>query len=227
MRTVSKRGKIPLRWRILIPPSQTDRLMTCTDMRLCDIHNGYAVTSKLGTWGNMQVFCDATRHNLQNDADGCALWWQRVGGCWMMTRGKDAKKWVLVTLNKSVKDGLIAMLLEVPTRTHWCRVMRHGWWCREPCCCVIGWEGVTCKVGRGRGRVPEGPTLLLSSSRARVRRSNCISCSRTEARRDAAFSHCSIHTERKRTGVTHSHTSWDSWHTCPETCALRRHKYTA
>lgn len=81
----------------------------------------------------------------------------------------------------------------------YCRVMM-----REPCCCVIGWEGVTCRVGRGRGRVPEGPTLLLSSSRARVRRSNCISCSRTEARRDAAFSHCSIHTERKRTGVTHS-----------------------
>lgn len=57
-------------------------------------------------------------------------------------------------------------------------------------------RGVTWSVGRGRGRVPGGPTLLLSSSRARVRRSNCISCSRTDARRDAAFSHCSIHTER-------------------------------
>lgn len=65
---------------------------------------------------------------------------------------------------------------------------------------VVTWlvgGGVTCSVGRGRGKVPGGPTLLLSSSRARVRRSNCISCSRTDARRDAAFSHCSIHTERE------------------------------
>lgn len=66
--------------------------------------------------------------------------------------------------------------------------------------------GVTCSVGRGRGRVPDGPTLLLSSSRARVRRSNCISCSRTDARRDAAFSHCSIHTEREDKALhTHTH----------------------
>lgn len=52
----------------------------------------------------------------------------------MMTKGgwvnddkrKGCKKWDLVTLNTTVKDGLIAMLLEVPTRTHWCRVMQQG-----------------------------------------------------------------------------------------------------
>lgn len=73
--------------------------------------------------------------------------------------------------------------------------------------------GVTCSVGRGRGRVPDGPTLLRSSSRARVRRSNCISCSRTDARRDAAFSHCSIHTEREDKAL-HTHCCIHSGNEC-------------
>lgn len=40
------------------------------------------------------------------------------------------------------------------------------------------------------------PTLLLSSSSARVSCSNCTSCSLTDSSRAAALSHCSIHTTR-------------------------------
>lgn len=57
---------------------------------------------------------------------------------------------------------------------------------------------VTCVWGRGRpraeGLVAGRPTLLLSSSRARVSCSNCTSCSLTDSSRAAALSHCSIHT---------------------------------
>lgn len=137
---------------------------------------------------------------------------------------KNGCKWKwpsLVTMSATVKDELIGMLLDGRRMTR----REHerddaGWWWGIPCCLVIGWKSVTCRVGRGRGRVPEGPTLLLSSSRARVRRSNCISCSRTEARRDAAFSHCSIHTERKRTGLhTRAHVVRVSWKQ-KDTCLL-------
>lgn len=59
---------------------------------------------------------------------------------------------------------------------------------------------VTCMWGRGRpraeGLVAGRPTLLLSSSRARVSCSNCTSCSLTDSSRAAALSHCSIHTTR-------------------------------
>lgn len=43
---------------------------------------------------------------------------------------------------------------------------------------------------------------LRSSSRARLSISNCLSCSRTEASREAVLAHCSIHTLRveQRTG---------------------------
>ena len=71
-----------------------------------------------------------------------------------------------------------------------------------------GWERergrgmfrVTCMLGRGRGRVPAHD--LRSSSRARLSISNCLSCSRTEASREAVLAHCSIHTLRAedRTG---------------------------
>ncbi|KAI9538463.1 hypothetical protein NQZ68_014207, partial [Dissostichus eleginoides] len=47
-------------------------------------------------------------------------------------------------------------------------------------------------LGRGRGRVPAHD--LRSSSRARLSISNCLSCSRTEASREAVLAHCSIHT---------------------------------
>lgn len=59
---------------------------------------------------------------------------------------------------------------------------------------------VTCMLGRGRGRVPAQD--LRSSSRARLSISNCLSCSRTEASREAVLAHCSIHTLRAedRTG---------------------------
>lgn len=55
-------------------------------------------------------------------------------------------------------------------------------------------------LGRGRGRVPAHD--LRSSSRARLSISNCLSCSRTEASREAVLAHCSIHTLRveQRTG---------------------------
>lgn len=57
---------------------------------------------------------------------------------------------------------------------------------------------VTCVWGRGRpraeGLVAGRPTLLLSSSRARVSCSNWTSCSLTDSSRAAALSHCSIHT---------------------------------
>lgn len=92
---------------------------------------------------------------------------------------------------------------------------------------------VTCMWGRGRpraeGLVAGRPTLLLSSSRARVSCSNCTSCSLTDSSRAAALSHCSIHTTRapegKRggggvgvgvegsEGVTHTHP-----------CRLQEHK---
>lgn len=60
--------------------------------------------------------------------------------------------------------------------------------------------GVTCMAGRGRGRVPAHDRR--SSSRARLSISNCLSCSRTEASREAVLAHCSIHTLRaeQRTG---------------------------
>lgn len=59
---------------------------------------------------------------------------------------------------------------------------------------------ITCMLGRGRGRVPAHD--LRSSSRARLSISNCLSCSRTEASREAVLTHCSIHTLRveQRTG---------------------------
>lgn len=59
---------------------------------------------------------------------------------------------------------------------------------------------ITCMLGRGRGRVPAHD--LRSSSRARLSISNCLSCSRTEASREAVLAHCSIHTLRveQRTG---------------------------
>lgn len=59
---------------------------------------------------------------------------------------------------------------------------------------------VTCMLGRGRGKVPAHD--LRSSSRARLSISNCLSCSRTEASREAVLAHCSIHTLRAehRTG---------------------------
>lgn len=59
---------------------------------------------------------------------------------------------------------------------------------------------VTCMLGRGRGRVPAHD--LRSSSRARLSISNCLSCSRTEASREAVLAHCSIHMLRAehRTG---------------------------
>lgn len=65
------------------------------------------------------------------------------------------------------------------------------------------WGGhyrITCMLGRGRGRVPAHD--LRSSSRARLSISNCLSCSRTEASREAVLAHCSIHTLRveQRTG---------------------------
>lgn len=53
---------------------------------------------------------------------------------------------------------------------------------------------ITCMLGRGRGRVPAHD--LRSSSRARLSISNCLSCSRTEASREAVLAHCSIHTLR-------------------------------
>lgn len=66
---------------------------------------------------------------------------------------------------------------------------------------------VTCMLGRGRGRVPAHD--LRSSSRARLSISNCLSCSRTEASREAVLAHCSIHTlgaehrtGQDRTGVS-------------------------
>lgn len=68
----------------------------------------------------------------------------------------------------------------------------------------LGWSGglfgFTCMLGRGRGRVPAQD--LRSSSRARLSISNCLSCSRTEASREAVLAHCSIHTLRAehRTG---------------------------
>lgn len=59
-------------------------------------------------------------------------------------------------------------------------------------------SSVTCVRGRGRpraeGLVAGRPTLLLSSSNARVSCSNCTSCSLTDSSRAAALSHCSIHT---------------------------------
>lgn len=59
---------------------------------------------------------------------------------------------------------------------------------------------VTCVWGIGRpraeGLVAGRPTLLLSSSRARVSCSNWTSCSLTDSSRAAALSHCSIHTTR-------------------------------
>lgn len=63
---------------------------------------------------------------------------------------------------------------------------------------------ITCMLGRGRGRVPAHD--LRSSSRARLSISNCLSCSRTEASREAALAHCSIHTLRveQRTGQAES-----------------------
>lgn len=65
---------------------------------------------------------------------------------------------------------------------------RDGWpWCG-------GLFGFTCMLGRGRGRVPAQD--LRSSSRARLSISNCLSCSRTEASREAVLAHCSIHTLR-------------------------------
>lgn len=70
---------------------------------------------------------------------------------------------------------------------------------------------VTCVRGKGWpravGLVAGRPTLLLSSSRARVSCSNCISCSLTDSSRAAAFSHCSIHTEPPqgvRVGASHT-----------------------
>lgn len=64
--------------------------------------------------------------------------------------------------------------------------------------------GVTCVWGRGRpraeGLVAGRPTLLLSSSSARVRCSNCTSCSLTDSSRAAALSHCSIHTIQPQGG---------------------------
>lgn len=55
---------------------------------------------------------------------------------------------------------------------------------------VGGWGSwflfrVTCVLGRGRGRVPAHD--LRSSSRARLSTSNCLSCSRTEASREAVL----------------------------------------
>lgn len=68
--------------------------------------------------------------------------------------------------------------------------------------CAKVWNGlpVTCMLGRGRGKVPAHD--LRSSSRARLSISNCLSCSRTEASREAVLAHCSIHTLRAehRTG---------------------------
>lgn len=63
-----------------------------------------------------------------------------------------------------------------------------------------GLFSVTCMLGRGRGRVPAHD--LRSSSRALLSISNCLSCSRTEASREAVLAHCSIHTLRAehRTG---------------------------
>lgn len=67
---------------------------------------------------------------------------------------------------------------------------RYGLW---------GHFRITCMLGRGRGRVPAHD--LRSSSRARLSISNCLSCSRTEASREAVLAHCSIHTLRvERTG---------------------------
>lgn len=68
---------------------------------------------------------------------------------------------------------------------------RYGLW---------GHFRITCMLGRGRGRVPAHD--LRSSSRARLSISNCLSCSRTEASREAVLAHCSIHTLRveQRTG---------------------------
>lgn len=78
------------------------------------------------------------------------------------------------------------------------------------------WMGmfiVTCVWGRGRpraeGLVAGRPTLLLSSSSARVSCSNCTSCSLTDSSRAAALSHCSIHTTRpqgERGGALHTST---------------------
>ena len=62
-----------------------------------------------------------------------------------------------------------------------------------------GFSSVTCMAGgRGRGRVPAHD--LRSSSKARLSISNCLSCSRTEARREAVLAHCSIHTLGASTG---------------------------
>lgn len=143
------------------------------------------------------------------------LWWHIII---TMTKMKGCKGNIMVVFGDNERNNEGEVYPHAPWRAQNGAVGKEGrddvehewdiagWWCGVPCCLVIGWKGVTCRVGRGRGRVPEGPTLLLSSSRARVRRSNCISCSRTEAKSDAAFSHCSIHTERKRTGLhTHTH----------------------
>lgn len=59
-----------------------------------------------------------------------------------------------------------------------------------------GIYNVTCMLGRGRGKVPAHD--LRSSSRARLSISNCLSCSRTEASREAVLAHCSIHTLRAK-----------------------------
>lgn len=72
---------------------------------------------------------------------------------------------------------------------------------------------VTCVWGKGWpsavGLVAGRPTLLLSSSRARLSCSNCTSCSLTDSSRAAAFSHCSIHTDQPKWwegGIKYNHT---------------------
>lgn len=84
---------------------------------------------------------------------------------------------------------------------------------------------VTCAWGRGRpraeGLVAGRPTLLLSSSSARVSCSNCTSCSLTDSSRAAALSHCSIHTTQPRGERGPLHTAFrvsiQSMHTLPHT----------
>lgn len=58
------------------------------------------------------------------------------------------------------------------------------------------------------------PTLLLSSSSARVSCSNCTSCSLTDSSRAAALSHCSIHTTQPREERGPLHTPFRVSKTC-------------
>lgn len=139
-----------------------------------------------------------------------------------------------------MNDGSVAQV-KIPrwrtsSSTRWVLWEKRSLW-------ESGWgsEGllgcVTCVWGRGRpraeGLVAGRPTLLLSSSSARVSCSNCTSCSLTDSNRAAALSHCSIHTTQPRgeRGPLHKafRVSIESMHTLPRAKSpftrglLRRH----